>query len=146
MEKCNCKANSPHVELTLTNLHDVEKVLREGVMPLRPLRVKLSVMYEQENSRLEKQLNSYIKACGCDTGTYFTLGGLGITTLFFLMDKFNWSWSGVGYAVLVVLGFAFTGKTIGLITARILFFRTLRQVLNTIQPEGFMIDEITAHP
>jgi hypothetical protein len=133
METCDCDRDEKAITRTIKTEHDIELMIKEKSMPSRSLQFQLSGFYKAENDHFEKKFNSYINACGCDTGSYFTLLGFLISGLLFFTGNLQFSWSGVGYAALIVIGSAFLGKTSGMIAARILFFHLLRQVLNMVR-------------
>jgi hypothetical protein len=99
-------------------------------MPLNTLSLELPWLNAEENKVLERRFNAQIKACGCETGGYFTIAGIVLGIVLGSLGMLEFSWSGIGYAALIVLGFGFVGKTVGLIFARVMFFRLLREVCN----------------
>jgi hypothetical protein len=97
-------------------------------MPLDTLTLELPWLNPDENKTLERRFNVQIKACGCETGGYFTIAGIVLGIVLGWLGILEFSWRGIGYAALIALGFGFVGKTVGLIFARVLFFRLLKQV------------------
>lgn len=126
MEKCGCSNTSGSL---VTSLTDLQQLFDRGSMPLNPLQVSLTHLDDAQNGALQTKLNNYIKACGCDTGSYFVFAGTAMVVTYFLINTISLTWSTAGYAFLVVIGFAFAGKTIGLIIARTRYFSLLRNLL-----------------
>lgn len=113
--------------ILVNNLNDLKSLLDKKL----PKRI-ISINLPNSKDIYENKLNSYIKDCGCNTGTYFLVFATVISIILFPLVTFS-IWKKILASVVFCCFMAILGKLVGLYIARVKFYKLLQKFINELE-------------
>ncbi len=115
--------------IPVTNINDL-KELQNKKMPKQDL----DISFNDDAADYQNKLNSFIKECGCNTGTYFLVFSVVLSIALFFFISFI-LWEKIVLCIVFCFIMAIVGKLIGLYIARVKFFSKLKKFINELEKD-----------
>lgn len=117
--------------VSVTQFDQLDKIASWSMFFVRPSGIKLDLEGMPKDNLIDKEktINSHLSECGCEQGAKFLLAaifGYVIYCAFFIGNHITWG--DIETGLLICLGAAMFGKTVGLIVAQFQLNRFVRQL------------------
>ena len=121
--------------ITIRSCQDLEQLLLKHKISLLPsyhslIKIELSDLSEEENSKWSKIINSSYYACGCGEGTIFLLAAMVIYLVTWItVFNFRVSLSHVLIGIVFLLFMSILGKALGMLLGKMRLMNAGRKLI-----------------